>query len=128
MPSWKPDRIPSEDEVDEMADFEETKSRARKAAMGNTPTAPPPKKTRTAAPAAVEQGGAGLKVVSSSLAESHRHGTFGVVATCMCDHPSTGKFLKLCIASFFTLWLGYAPARTRQHALTRRAGTQASDR
>ena len=42
---------------------------------------------------------AGAKVVSSSHAESQRHGTSGVVATCMCDHPSTGKFLGFCIAS-----------------------------
>ena len=58
-----------EDDVEEMADFEEahapggppveaTVSRARKAATVNTPITPPPKKTRTAAPAAVEQGGA----------------------------------------------------------------------
>ena len=37
---------------------EATMSRARKAAMGNTPITAPPMKTRTAAPAAVEQGGA----------------------------------------------------------------------
>ena len=40
---------------------------------------------------------AGPKVVSASHDESHRHGTFGVVATCMCDHPSIGKFLRYCI-------------------------------
>ena len=46
---------------------------------------------------------AGPKAVSSSNAESQRHGTSGVVATCMCDHPSSGKFLKLCIASPYTV-------------------------
>ena len=62
-------RDPDEDEAEEMADFEEahalggppleaTLSRARKAATEHTPITPPPKKTRTAAPAAVEQGGA----------------------------------------------------------------------
>ena len=56
-----------EDEAEDMADFEEahasggppveaTVSRTRKAAMENTPITPPLKKTRTAAPAAVEQG------------------------------------------------------------------------
>ena len=58
-----------EDEADEMADLEEahapggtpveaTVSRARKAAAENTPITPPPKKTRTAAPTDVAQGGA----------------------------------------------------------------------
>ena len=58
-----------EDEVEEMADFEEahapggpavetTVLKARKAATGNTPTTPPPKKTRTAAPTDAAQGGA----------------------------------------------------------------------
>ena len=62
MPSelWDPD----EDEAEAMEGFEEahaveaTMSWARKAATGNTPTTPPPKKTRTAALVAVEQGGA----------------------------------------------------------------------
>ena len=56
-----------EDEAEEMEGFEEahapggppveaTVSRARKAATVNTPITQPPKKTRTAAPAAVEQG------------------------------------------------------------------------
>ena len=55
-----------EDEVEEMADFEEahapggpavetTVLRARKAATGNTPITPPPKKTRIAAPADAAQ-------------------------------------------------------------------------
>ena len=42
---------------------------------------------------------AGPTSVSSSHAEAQRHGTFGVVATCLCDRPSTGKFLRFCIAS-----------------------------
>ena len=56
----------------DMADFEEahapgrppveaTMSRARKAATENTLITTPPKKTRTAAPAAVEQGGADIQ-------------------------------------------------------------------
>ena len=40
---------------------------------------------------------AGPEVVSTSHDESRRHGTFGVVATCMCDHRSSGKFLRFCI-------------------------------
>ena len=40
---------------------------------------------------------AGPKVVSSSCDESQRHGTFGAVAMCLCDHPSIGKFLRGCI-------------------------------
>ena len=40
---------------------------------------------------------AGPKVVSTSHDESQRHGKYGVVATCMCDHPSIGKFLRFCI-------------------------------
>ena len=58
-----------EDAAEEVADFEEahdpggppveaTVSRAREAATVNTPIAPPPKKTRTAAPADAAQGGA----------------------------------------------------------------------
>ena len=58
-----------EDEAEEMADFEQAHapggppveaevSRARTAATVNTPTTPPPKKTRTAAPADAAQGGA----------------------------------------------------------------------
>ena len=58
-----------EDDAEEMADFEEahalggppveaTVSRARKTATGNTPKTPPPRKTRTAAPADAAQSGA----------------------------------------------------------------------
>ena len=58
-----------EDDAEEMADFEEahapggplveaTVSRARKAATENAPRTPPPKQTRTAAPADAAQGGA----------------------------------------------------------------------
>ena len=58
-----------EDDAEEMADFEEahapggppieaTVSRARKAATGNTPITPQPKKTHIAAPADAAQGGA----------------------------------------------------------------------
>ena len=49
-------------------------------------------------------GGSGAaqspKVVSTSHDESQRHGTFGVVATCICDHPSIGRFLRFCITFF----------------------------
>ena len=56
-----------EDEAEEMEGFEEAHApggppveatRARKAATERTPITPPPKKTRSAAPGAVEQGGA----------------------------------------------------------------------
>ena len=40
---------------------------------------------------------AGPKVVSTSSDDPQRHGTSGAVATCVCDHPSTGKFLRVCI-------------------------------
>ena len=71
-----------EDHAEEMAGFEEahapggplveaTVSRARKAATGKTPITPPPKKTRTAAPAEAAQSGgpilAGPKVCQHEL-------------------------------------------------------------
>ena len=78
-------------------------TRARKAAVERTLTTPPPKKTRTAAPEAMEEGWcpatAGPTVVGTSHAESQRHGTSGAFATCTCDHPSLGKFLKCCFTS-----------------------------
>ena len=118
-----------EDEAEEMADFEEAHApggppveapmtRARKAAMERTLMTLPPKKTRTVAPAAVEQGGAqssqAQKVVSSSHAESQRHGTLGAFATSMCNHPSIGKFLKICIASLYIVaWVCSSTHRGR---------------
>ena len=58
---------------------EATVSRERKAATGHTPITPPPKKTRTAAPARCGAGRcpvlAGPKVVSPSHAKSQGHGT-----------------------------------------------------
>ena len=109
-----------EDEAEEMGDFEAHApcgplveapvTRARRAATERTPFTPPPKQTGTAAPAPVEQGGAqpsqAQKVVSASSAESQRHGSFGAVATCTCDHPSIGKFLRFCIASLYIVaWI-----------------------
>ena len=113
-----------------MADFEEahapggppveaTVSRARKAGAERTPMAPPPKKTGTAAPAAVEQvwypAIAGPTVVGTSHAESQKHGTFGAVATCMCDHPSIGKFLRGCITILCIVALVCSGAHPGRH-------------
>ena len=39
------------------------------------------------------------KVVSTTYDESERHGTHGVVATCMCDHPSTFLCVEAWICS-----------------------------
>ena len=96
-----------EDDAEEMADFEEaharggppveaTVSRARKAATGNTPITPPPGCGAGWSPVL-----AGPQVVSTSCDEPQRYGTSGAVATCLCDHPSTGKFLItiLCIVA-----------------------------
>ena len=57
----------------------------------------------------------GPKVVSSSQANSHRHGTFGAFATCMCDHPSIGKFLRFCVASLYIVDLVCSGAHPGKH-------------
>ena len=95
-----------EDDVEEMADFEEahapggppveaTVSRARKAATGNTPTTPLPKKTRTAAPAGAAQGGAPSShaqwLSARAMLNPRDTELFAFVATSLCDHPSIGK-------------------------------------
>ena len=119
-----------EDETEEMADFEEahapggppveaTVSRARKAATGSTPITPPPKKTRTAAPADAAQGGAQSSQAQrlSARATMNPKDTelLGVVEMCMCDHPSIGKFLRFCITFLcIVVWvlLQHAPGET----------------
>ena len=88
--------------AEEMADFEDalapggppveaTVSCSRKAATGNTPITPPPKKTHSGASgcgAGWSPVIAGPKVVNTSHAESQRHRTFCVVTTCMCDYSA----------------------------------------
>ena len=74
-----------EGETEQMADLVEVHApggppvettRARKAAAERTPMTPPPKKTRTVAPVAVEQGGAqssqALRLSARAMAESQR--------------------------------------------------------
>ena len=79
-----------------------TVSRARKAATGNkytdnTTAEEDAHRSANGCGAGRSPVLAGPKVVSTSYDESQRRGTFGVVATCMCDHPSIGKFLRFCI-------------------------------
>ena len=75
---------------------------------------------------------AGQEVVSTSYDEPQRHGTFGVVATCMCDHPSIWQVPEILHHDSLHRSVGLAPARTRgdtgRPAVTRLAGTQARDR
>ena len=61
----------------------------------------------------------GPKVVSTSHDESQRHGTSGVVATCMCDHPSNWQVPGV---------LARTQGDICQPVLTGCAGTQARDR
>ena len=97
-----------EDEAEDMADFEEAHASggppvARKAATDNTPITPPPKNMLTAAPAAVEQGGAQSsrtqRFSARAMMNPKRHGTLGALAASMRAYPGTGKFLRFCIAS-----------------------------
>ena len=50
------------------------------------------------------------QILQTSSVILSQEGTFGAFETCMCDHPSLGKFLKFCFTSF-ALLLGSAPGR-----------------
>ena len=107
-----------EDEVEEMADFEEACSRwasGRSDGVEGTQGLDGEHTDYTAAEEDAHRGAsgcgagwspvhAGPKVISASHDESRRHGTSGAVATRLWDHPSIGKFLRgsitiLCIVA-----------------------------
>ena len=93
----------AEDETEELADFEEAHAPGgRNDSVKGTQSCDAEEDAHRGASGC----GAGWRlVVSTSHDESQKNGTFGVVATCMCDHPSIGKFLRffitfLCIVAW----------------------------